>query len=71
VHLRPSPRLAGRMNPSSGSSCLLAPGVIFSWQSGGCTPVTREVITHCLHNPGKQAPRKCCRNLKLKYGTLR
>jgi hypothetical protein len=53
-----------------GSSCPLAAGEIISWRSGGCTPVTREVITYRLHNPG-QAPKKCCGNLKLRYGSLR
>jgi hypothetical protein len=53
-----------------GSSCPLVPCGIFSWWSGGCTPVTREVINHHLQNPGR-APKKYCGNLKLRYGTLR
>jgi hypothetical protein len=32
----------------------------------GCTPVTKEVITHHLHNPGKWAPKKCCGSFKLR-----
>jgi hypothetical protein len=38
VHPRPSPRLAGRMNLPSRSNCLLVPGGISSWWSGGMHP---------------------------------
>jgi hypothetical protein len=44
----PRPNLLGGWIPPSGSSCPLAPGRISSQQSGGCTLVTREVITHHL-----------------------
>jgi hypothetical protein len=70
VHLRPSPWLSGRMSLFSGSTCPLAPGGIFSWQSRGCAPVTREVTNHCLHNP-RRVSKKCCGNLNLRYRTLR
>jgi hypothetical protein len=39
VHPRPSPWIAWRTSPSSGSSCPLAPGGIFSqWSGGGDAP---------------------------------
>jgi hypothetical protein len=59
VQPRPSPRLAWGMNPPTGSSCPLACGGISSQWFGACTMVTREVITHHLHNPSKWAPKKC------------
>jgi hypothetical protein len=70
VHLRLSPRLTRRMNPSSRSSCPLAPGGIFSQWSGRCTPATRKVINHHPCNPGWSS-KKCCGNLKLRNRTLR
>jgi hypothetical protein len=39
------------MNPSSGSSCPLVPGGIFSRWFRGCTPVIREVINHITEIP--------------------
>jgi hypothetical protein len=38
VHLRPSPHLAERSSPSSGSSCLLAPDGVFSRWSRDAHP---------------------------------
>jgi hypothetical protein len=58
------------MDPSSKSSCPLATGGIFSQQSVGHTPVTKEVTNHHLCNP-RRAPKKCCGTLKLRYETLR
>jgi hypothetical protein len=62
VHLKPSLRLIGRRNPP--------PDQAVHWQlvgshpggPGRCIPMTREVITHHLHNPGR-ASRKRCRSL--------
>jgi hypothetical protein len=62
--------LPGMTSPSSGSSCPFVPGRITSLGGLGMHLVTREVTNHHLHNPG-QAPKKCCRNLKPRYGTLR
>jgi hypothetical protein len=45
------------MSPFSRSSCPLVPGGIFSRQSRGCTPVTREVTNHHLLHSGNQSPR--------------
>jgi hypothetical protein len=63
VHLRPLPWLTWKMNPPLDQAVHYhlvgsPPGGL-----GGCTPVTREVITHHLHNPRKWAPKKCCRIL--------
>jgi hypothetical protein len=41
----------------SRSSCPLVPGGISSWQSGGCTPVTREVINHHVSGFPDKPPR--------------
>jgi hypothetical protein len=54
VHLRPSSQLPRRTNPSSRSSCPLVLSGIFSWQSGGCTLVTREVTNHHFHSPSNE-----------------
>jgi hypothetical protein len=54
----------------SRSSCLLAPGGIFSQQSSECTPVTKEMTNHHFCNP-IQFLKKCCGNLELRYRTLR
>jgi hypothetical protein len=70
VHPGPSPWLTGRMNPSSGSSCQLPPGGIFSRWSGDA-PRWQEWWQISLRNPRQWVPKKCCRNLKQRYGTLK
>jgi hypothetical protein len=58
------------MSPSSRSNCPLAPGRITSPSSPGNTP---EQQGNKLPSPlsWQGAPKKCCRNLKLRYKTLR
>jgi hypothetical protein len=63
VHPRPSSQITRRMNPPLDQAV--------HWRlvgsppggPGRCTPVTREVITHHLHNPRQRAPKKCCGKL--------
>jgi hypothetical protein len=56
VHLRHSPRLTRRMNPSSGSTVLWRMAHHFSWWSRRHAPVTRELKDHCLCNPRNEPP---------------
>jgi hypothetical protein len=59
VHPRPSPWLARRINTPPDQAVLWC--LVVSPPGGlvGCTLMTKEVITHQLHNPA----RNCCRSL--------